>query len=118
MLRSRGHRFPALLQALMRVGGGIALPVADALIFHALRGSLSTRESSIARTGSQQGHQQICLQLKATGQTRAVPGQDTSISHVPPGQPSRMIAISPAPATSPAPSRLFSRAPPALPISG
>ena len=118
MLPSRRHRFPALLLALVLVGGGIALPVADALIFHALRGSLSTRESSIARTGSQQGHQQICLQLKATGQTRAVPGQETSISHVPPGQPSRMIAISPAPATSPAPSRQFSRAPPALPISG
>jgi len=118
MSPSRRHRFPALLLALVLVGGGIVLPVADALIFHSLPGSLATRESSIARTGSQQGPQQICLQLKATGHTRAVPGQETSAPHIQPGQSGRMIAIWPAPAPSPAPSRHFSRAPPTLPITG
>ena len=118
MLPSRRHRFPALLLALVLVGGGVVLPVADALIFHALPGSLAARETSISRTGSQQGHQQICLQLKATGQTRAVPGQETSVSLLLPGQPGREVATPAAPATSPAPSGQFSRAPPGLPITG
>lgn len=118
MLPSRRHRFHALLLALVLVGGGIVLPVADALIFHAQPGASAGRESSIASTASNQGHQQLCLQLKATGQTRSVPGQGTSISHLPASQPGRLIAISPAPATSPAPSKRFSRAPPGLPITG
>jgi hypothetical protein len=87
MLPSRRHRLPALLLALVLVGGGIVLPVADALIFHALPGSPTTRETSIAGTGGQQGHQQICLQLKATGQTRAIPGPHTTLSLVPPAEP-------------------------------
>jgi hypothetical protein len=118
MLPSRRHRFHALLLALVLLGGGIVLPVADALIFHALSGSRATPESLLTSTGSNQGHQQLCLQIKATGQMRSVPGQGTSIAQLPASQPSRMIAHSPAPATSPAPSNRFSRAPPDLPITG
>lgn len=118
MLPSRRHRLPALLLALVLVGGGIVLPVADALIFHALPGSPTTREASIAGTGGQQGHQQICLQLKATGQTRAVPGPHTTLSLVPPAEPGQTLGAPPAPETSPAPSTQFSRAPPGLPVTG
>ena len=109
---SRRQRIPSLLLALVLVGGSLGLPVADALVFHAQPGSPAPRETSIGAVGGLVGHQQLCLQLKAAGQTRSVPGRGAPIPAIPRNQSSRIIALSPIPVSSQVPSHRFSRAPP------
>ncbi|MDH4132780.1 MAG: hypothetical protein OEV95_13345 [Gemmatimonadota bacterium] len=118
MPRSRCQRLSSLLLALVLVGGSMGLPLADALIFHAQPGSPAPGETTIGSVGGSQGHQQLCLQLKATGQTRSVPAAGARVPAVPRDQASRIVAPSAVPVSSPAPSCQFSRAPPDTSVTG
>jgi len=96
----------------------MGLPLADALIFHAQPGSPAQREATIGGDGGTQGHQQLCLQLKATGQARSIPAHGAPVPVIPRDQASRVVAPSVVPVPSLVPSCRFSRAPPDAPVTG
>lgn len=118
MRTSRPRSLPALVLALVLGVGGFGLPLADALIFHSVPGSAAQRQLAIGAPGSELGHQQLCVQLKATGQTRSVPGRGAAVTPPPTDTPPRLIPVPPARIPAPALACQFSRAPPTEPARG
>jgi hypothetical protein len=106
------QRMSSLLLTLVLVGGGIGLPLADALIFHSKPGSSTPAEASIGVVGGFQGHPQLCLQFKATGQSRSVPGHGAAVPAMSRDQAGRVVTPPVVSGSSLAPSHRFSRAPP------
>ena len=118
MPMSRRRSLVGLLLTFLFVGGNFGLPVADAVLFHSTPGAAAPPKASLGNPGGEAGHQQICLQLKATGQVRSIPGSGTPTAPLPPEAVSRPVPPPPLLTTSPDPSRQFSRAPPSVTARG
>jgi hypothetical protein len=107
-----------LLLALAFVGGNFGLPVADALVFHSVPGSPAPQKPSLGGPGGETGHQQLCLQLKATGQARSLPASGAGQVDPPQDLGQRVLTVVAAPPSSHHPASHHSRAPPLEAVRG
>ncbi len=107
--RSRGS---AILLLLALLGGGIGLPLFDALVFHANPGSRPAPERILSQDGSTRTHVQVCQLNHAVPSEQSLAGRPTAVPA--PAVPEAAARLAPQPASIPAAplSSQLSRAPP------
>jgi hypothetical protein len=108
------RRIGSLTLLLALVGGGLGLPLFDAVVFHA-PGRKAPPERALGTEGALAGHASVCILGRVAPQSRGLPS-------LPPASTlstTDQLPVPPAPATLPAAeshlSLQQSRAPPALP---
>lgn len=112
MVMTRRVRSSAILLLLALLGGGIGLPLFDALVFHSSPGSRTPAERVLAQEGSARTHVQVCQLNHAVPAERSLAGRPTAVPAL--AVPETAARFAPQPAGIPAAplSSQLSRAPP------
>lgn len=107
--RARGS---AILLLLALLGGGIGLPLFDALVFHSNPGSRPTAERILTGNGSARAHVQICQLNHAVPAERSLACRPVIVTTLAVAEPAARVSPQPAPIPAEPASRQLSRAPP------
>ncbi len=105
-------RASAILLLLALLGGGVGLPLFDAVVFHSNPGNRTPAERVLSQEGSARTHVQVCQLNHAVPAERSLAGRPTAVPT--PAVPEAVSRFTPQPATIPATptSSQLSRAPP------
>lgn len=109
MIRLRGS---AILLLLALLGGGIGLPLFDALVFHSNPGGRARAERTLGEEGSAPAHIQVCQLNHAVPAERSLGGRAIQAPAAPGIESAPHLSFPPAEMPAPATPLPFSRAPP------
>jgi hypothetical protein len=114
MTLTRLRRAGSLALLLSLVGGGLGLPVFDAVVFHT-PGRGNPPERTLAAPGSVAGHAQVCILGRIAPQSRGLPAPSAQLVIVAVERPSEPYLPAAMPASQSRPTLQLSRAPPVSP---
>lgn len=109
---TRRVRGSAILLLLALLGGGIGLPLFDALVFHSNPGSRPAAERTLIQEGSARTHVQVCQLNHAVPAERSLGCRPVVAATLAVAEPAALFSPQPAPIPAAPASRQFSRAPP------
>jgi len=111
---TRRLRGSAILLLLALLGGGVGLPLFDALVFHANPGGRARAERTLSEEGSAPAHVQVCQLNHAVPAERSLGGRPVQPPATPRVDSTPRFAFLPATMPAPATPSQLSRAPPSV----
>jgi hypothetical protein len=112
-MRTHLRRLCSLALLLALVGGGVGLPLFDALVFHT-PGRAAPPERTLAAPGSAAGHTQVCVLGRLAPHSRGLPALPVGLAIHTVEQVAEPFQPSALPVSKSGPTLQQSRAPPAL----
>ena len=108
------YRAPAILLLLALLGGGIGLPLFDALVFHSDLGAKPNSERVLWNEGSARNHVQVCQLNHAVPTEQSLGGQPVRAPSVASVRSAPSFSFRPVSVPAPCHASQFSRAPPSV----
>lgn len=108
------YRAPAILLLIALLGGGIGLPLFDALVFHSDLGAKPSSERALWDEGSARNHVQVCQLNHAVPTEQSLGGQAVRVPTDICEASAPRFSFQPASMPAPASSSQLSRAPPSV----